>query len=216
MRIRPLAVPSQHGHLEALLWYPPSPPLATALVCHLHPRLGGNMHNNTVYRMAKAWTSAHVTSLRFNFQGVGKSTGGLREARGLEEGLGELEDAQSALDFLHAQHPSLPLFASGFSFGARTALALALKEPRVQRVLAVGVGVDFFDMRFVAQLKKPIAFVHAENDEFGKLQHLQALARQVQAPTRLFVVPHAAHLFLGHMQSLEVQLAQAIAWLGEG
>jgi len=165
------------------------------------------MHNNTTYRMAKAWTLAHVAALRFNFSSVGS------QATNTEEGTAELEDAQSALAFLQTQQPALPLLCSGFSFGARTALALALREPRIKRVLAVGVGVDFFDMRFVAQLKTPVAFVHAEKDEFGKLQNLQALAKQVQAPNKLFIVPQASHLFTHHMQSLEEKLAQAIAWL---
>jgi len=185
----------------------PPKPLASAVVCHLHPLYGGNMHNKTIYRIAKAWTKAQVSSLRFNFRGVGNSTGSH------SGGPGELEDAQAALDFLAKQQPGLALFASGFSFGARTALALALSEPRIQRVLAVGVGVDFFDMRFVAHLQKPVAFVHAENDEFGKLENLQKLASQIQAPNKLFVVPKASHLFLNHMQSLEEQLGQAIHWL---
>jgi alpha/beta superfamily hydrolase len=204
-----LAIPIAHGHLEALLESPPEPQ-AYAAVCHLHPLLGGNMHNNTTYRIAKAWTQANVSSLRFNFRGVGKSTGSY------SDGLGELEDAQTALDFLEKQQPSLPLFASGFSFGARTALSLALSESRVERVLAVGVGVDFFDMRFVAGLRKPVAFVHAEQDEFGKLENLQALANQMQAPNKLFVVPGASHLFLNHMKGLEEQLARAVAWLVRG
>jgi len=168
------------------------------------------MHNNTLYRMAKAWTWAHVSSLRFNFRGVGNSTGSY------DGGPGELEDALAALEFLHQQQPSLPLFASGFSFGARTALSLAAQASCVKCVLAVGVGVDFFDMRFVAHLKKPVAFVHAENDEFGKLENLQALANQMQAPNKLFVVPGATHLFLNHMKPLEEQLEKAIAWLLEG
>jgi alpha/beta superfamily hydrolase len=168
------------------------------------------MHNNVIYRVAKAWAEAQVSSLRFNFRGVGNSTGSY------SGGSGELEDAQAAFDFLKRQKPSLPLFASGFSFGARTALSLALSEPRVERVLAVGVGVDFFDMRFVAGLKKPVAFVHAEQDEFGKLETLQALANQMQAPNKCFVVPGASHLFLNHMKELEEQLAKAAAWLVEG
>jgi len=165
------------------------------------------MHNNVTYRIAKAWNQAQVSALRFNFRGVGNSTGSY------SGGPGELEDAQAALDFLEKQHPPLPLFAGGFSFGAQTALRLALSSPRVERVLAVGAGVDFFDMRFVAQLKKPVAFVHAEKDTFGKLENLQALASHISAPCQLFVVPQASHLFLNHLESLEEQLTLAVNWL---
>ena len=201
-----LTIPAAHGCLEALLDGPPAPQ-ALALVCHLHPAFGGHMHNNTVYRIAKAWNEAGTSSLRFNFRGVGKSTGTH------SGGPGELEDAHTALDFLHQKGPSLPLVVSGFSFGAYAALSLALKDTRVRGTLAVGAGVDFFDMRFVTQLKQPAAFVHAEKDEFGKWEHLQALTQQMQAPCKLFVVPGASHLFVGHMQSLEEQLTQATTWL---
>jgi alpha/beta superfamily hydrolase len=68
-----LDLPVEHGHLEAIL-KENATPFAAAVVCHPHPRHGGTMNNNVVYRVAKALTDAGAAVLRFNFRGVGRST----------------------------------------------------------------------------------------------------------------------------------------------
>ena len=80
-----------HGRLEALLWKVPSPK-AAALVCHPHPLGGGTMHNHLTFRIADAFRQAGVSALRFNFRGVGRSTGTY------DNGVGEVDDARAALD----------------------------------------------------------------------------------------------------------------------
>src|SRR3954467_5173744 len=67
-------IPVGHGELEALLPEPPAA-VAAAVVCHPHPRGGGTMNNNVVYRLAKALGARGVTALRFNFRGGGAPTG---------------------------------------------------------------------------------------------------------------------------------------------
>src|SRR6187549_1533957 len=125
-------IPVSHGRLEALHWAVPNP-RGAAIVCHPHPVHGGTMHNHVTYRLAQAWRDANVACVRFNFRGVGRSTGAH------DEGRGEIDDARAALDWVAAQTPDVPLYASGFSFGARTALQLSRRDTRVQKVLVVGV-----------------------------------------------------------------------------
>ena len=48
-----VAIPVAHGQLEAILREPEAA-VAVAVVCHPHPRGGGTMNNNVVYRVAKA------------------------------------------------------------------------------------------------------------------------------------------------------------------
>jgi alpha/beta superfamily hydrolase len=199
-------IPVSHGRLEAL-WWDVEKPRAAAIVCHPHPQHGGTMHNHVTYRLAQAWRDAQVASVRFNFRGVGRSTGSY------DEGKGEIDDAKAALDFIASKSPEAPLFASGFSFGSRTALALALREPRIQKVLAVGVAVDLFDVEFVTQLEKPVAFIHADNDEYGKLENLRALLARMKAPHTLFVVPSSDHLCTGRLDAFSDAAKQAVAWM---
>src|SRR3954471_11458526 len=97
------------GRLEAILWKPvtnDAPPMA-ALVCHPHPLFGGTMHNKVVFQAAKSIDALGIPVLRFNFRGAGLSAGVH------DRGLGEREDAQSALQFLIAEFPRVPLLVAG-------------------------------------------------------------------------------------------------------
>ena len=188
-------IPVSHGRLEAL-WWKVEKPRAAAVVCHPHPLHGGTMHNHVTYRIAQTFRDNGISCVRFNFRGVGRSTG----THG--EGVGEIEDARAALDWVALQEPAVPLWLGGFSFGCRTALQLALRDQRVEKVLAVGLAVDIFDLTFVTGLKQPTAFVHSDHDEYGKLENLRALLTRVPAKHELFVVPDADHLCNGRLDEL--------------
>lgn len=195
-----------HGRLEALL-SDVAQPVGAAVVCHPHPAHGGTMHNHVTYRLAHAWRDANVAALRFNFRGVGRSTGEY------DDGVGELDDAAHAFAFLAHRFDGVPRYASGFSFGARTALQLAIREPRVRGVIAVGLPIDMFDVSFVQQVRCPVAFVHSDTDEFGALANMRELLQTVSAPHRLFVVPEADHLCNGRLEAFSGAAAQAVSWL---
>ncbi|MBL8949935.1 MAG: alpha/beta fold hydrolase [Myxococcaceae bacterium] len=199
-------IPVSHGRLEALHWAVEKP-VAAAIVCHPHPLHGGTMHNHVTYRLAQAWRDANVACVRFNFRGVGRSTGQH------DQGKGEVDDARAALDWLASQTPGVPLIASGFSFGSRTALKLATLEPRIQKVLAVGVAVDLFDLRFVKGLEQPAAFIHADTDEYGKLENVRALLGELKAKHELFVVSASDHLCTGRLDAFSEQAKQAVSWV---
>jgi alpha/beta superfamily hydrolase len=199
-------IKATHGRLEGLLWAVDGA-RAAAVVCHPHPQHGGTMHNHVTYRLARAFRDHGVTSLRFNFRGVGRSTGVY------DEGRGELADAVAALDFLQGLYPELPLYGAGFSFGARVALQLGASDARVKKLLAAGLAVSLFDYSFVTRLAKPIAFIQAERDEYGPLAKVEALLAEVPAPHKLFVVPASDHLCTGRLKELEGAASEAVRWL---
>ncbi len=165
------------------------------------------MHNHVTYRLAQAWRDAQVSCVRFNFRGIGRSTGTY------DDGRGEVDDAAAAFDFVEKETPGVPHYASGFSFGSRAALALGLRDARVQKILAVGVAVDVFDMGFVAQIEKPVAFVHADNDEYAKLESIRALLAKLKGPHELFVVPNSDHLCTGRLDAFSAEAKKAVDWL---
>src|SRR4051794_26583998 len=82
----------------------------TALVLHPHPLYGGTMNNKVVYNLYKTLVDNDFTVLRINFRGVGRSMGKF------DEGVGEMTDAATALDWLQLNNPlsSVHLIA-GFS-----------------------------------------------------------------------------------------------------
>ncbi|HVE84825.1 MAG TPA: alpha/beta fold hydrolase [Myxococcales bacterium] len=201
-----LDIPVSHGRLEALLWTVEGA-RAAAVVCHPHPLHGGTMHNHVTYRLADAFRKAGVCALRFNFRGVGRSSGQY------DEGRGEVDDARAALDFLQQQQPGVPLLLAGFSFGSRVALQLALEDVRVERVLAAGVALRAFSFGLVQELKKPKAFIQGDRDEYAALEDVQKLVERAPPPRKLFVVPDCDHLATGRLDAFEQASAEAVAWL---
>lgn len=193
-------IPVSHGHLEALLKEPDALLRGAAVVCHPHPLFGGTMHTRAVYRAAQALNEAGLAALRFNFRGVGASTGTHAE------GVGEREDARAALDWLEARYPGRPLVAGGFSFGSMVALATAAGDPRVVALLGLGLPIErdeSYDFSFLAGVAKPILIVQGENDEFGSgakiAEHLAPLGDHIT----LVRVPGSDHYFADRTEELK-------------
>jgi alpha/beta superfamily hydrolase len=196
-----LFIPVAHGQLEAILKEPrTSPALGVALVLHPHPLGGGTMHNKVVFRAASALNDAGLITLRINFRGVGQSTGEH------DEGRGELEDVRAGLQYLAEAYPGKPVTLCGFSFGAWVGLGVGMLDDRVRNMISIGTPVDKYDFSFLATCRKPILFVHSDQDEFGSVSRLQDLVDQIKqhyASVELRVIRGSGHFFEGHLDELK-------------
>jgi uncharacterized protein len=199
-------IPVEHGQLETIL-REPADPIAASVVCHPHPKGGGTMNNNVVYRAAKALVDRRVVALRFNFRGVGASTGSY------DHGVGEQDDVRAAIDFLRARHPTLPLWVTGFSFGARVGLTVGADSPEIVELFGIGLALSMFDYSFLASCTKPKAIVQAADDEYGGRTAIEAATAEMAEPKRLWVVDNATHLFPGRLDAFETAAGQAVDWL---
>src|SRR5436190_2823361 len=112
---------------------------AAVVFAHPHPQYGGTMHTKVVYQAAKALARIGCAVLRFNFRGAGRSAGTF------DEGRGEREDFQAALDFMHERYPGAPLWAGGMSFGSWVGLTVAASDRRVQALIGIAMPVDQYD-----------------------------------------------------------------------
>jgi hypothetical protein len=192
-----LFVPASHGRLEVILKEPAGESRGVGLVCHPHPLGGGTMHNKVVFRMASGLLDAGLTTLRFNFSGVGASTGEM--ADGLEGGK---QDVRDALSYLAENYPGEEITLAGFSFGSRTGTEVAMNDDRVARLISVGTPVDKYgDYDFLTAVKKPILFVHGDKDEFGQLASLRGLTDRI-AHAEVVVFKNCGHFFEGHLDEL--------------
>ena len=200
-----LFIEAPHGRLEAILKEPSvSAPKGVALVLHPHPLGGGTMHNKVVFRAASALSDAGLIVLRINFRGVGQSSGEH------DEGRGELDDVLAGLDYLKDKYPDYALTICGFSFGARVGMEVGISDPRVVNLISVGTPVDKYDFTFLESCRKPILFVHGDNDEFGGVARLQQLVNKLALYTevQLSVVKGADHFFEGHLDELKSAITE--------
>jgi alpha/beta superfamily hydrolase len=161
---------------------------------------GGTMHTKAVYRAGQALNEVGLAVLRFNFRGVGASTG----SHG--GGIAEREDAEAALAWLAARYPGSPLVAGGFSFGSMVALTVGAQDPRVAALLGLGLPIErdeAYDFSFLANVRKPVLVVQGENDEFGSgaaiAEHLAPLGSHIT----LVRVPGADHYFAERIDEMK-------------
>ncbi len=195
------------GRLEALLEEPEDrDPVEACLVCHPHPLYGGTMHNKVVYRIARGLRRAGGVVLRFNFRGVNLSHG--EHAHGV----GEVEDAQAALQYLRGLYPELPFTLAGFSFGSRVILRLgcSLTDARngsPERLIAVGFPTSLGSFDYLAACTLPKMFIQSTVDEFGPKDKLAAAYENFSPPKRLEFIEAGDHFFAGALEKLEESIA---------
>jgi alpha/beta superfamily hydrolase len=179
------------GPLEALLDEPQGAPHAAVVFAHPHPLYGGTMHSRPVYQTAKALAGIGVAVLRFNFRGVGVSSGVY------DGGIGEMADYRAALDAMAARYPGLPLWAAGYSFGGWVAWNVGLDDARVPLLVGLALPVNRFDFRPVAASGKATFLVHGEHDEVVPARDIRRFYAELQEPKELVIIEGADHVFDG-------------------
>ena len=195
---RAVKIPVSHGWLEAVIREPAEAPRGAAVVCHPHPLHGGTMHTKAVVRTAQGFNDAGLVALRFNFRGVGISTGSH------DDGHGEKDDVRSALDWLETRYPTLPMVVGGFSFGSMVGLGVGTEDPRVVALLGLGLPVKKaeYDYSFLARADKPVLVVQGENDEFGSGAAAAAVLGPMGPHITLVRISGAGHYFVGRLDEL--------------
>jgi len=173
---------------------------SAVVLAHPHPQYGGTMHTKAVFQSAKALARIGCAVLRFNFRGVGRSSGSF------DGGPGEKDDFRAALDFVHDRYPGVPLWAAGMSFGSWIALSVGADDPRVSTLIGISMPLSRFDFTAVAESSKAKFFIQGERDETCPLKDARAVYARAAEPKELVIIDGANHVFDG--QASEV--AEAI------
>lgn len=195
------------GRLEALLNSGSPNAKYAVLLCHPHPLGGGTMHNKVVYHAMKAFQSAGLPVLRFNFRGTGLSEGQH------DQGRGEQDDVRAALDWLD-RNLHLPILFAGFSFGSYVGLSATCSDQRVKGAVALGLPVAAegrgYTYDFLSNCLIPKLFVSGTNDQFGPRAQVAAVVAAAHPPTEMVWVEGAGHFFVGKLDQVQ---AAILDWL---
>ena len=195
-------IPASHGQLEAILKETSGERKGVGLVCHPHPLGQGTMHNKVVFRAAAGLVDAGLTTLRFNFRGVGASTGVHNEVEG------GVEDVRDALAYLYENYPDEDVTVAGFSFGSRTGMQVGMSDERVDRLISIGTPAEKYrDYDFLVDVKKPILFLHGDNDEFCSVESLRSITDRIPQ-AEVVVFENCGHFFDEHLNELRDAVAE--------
>jgi alpha/beta superfamily hydrolase len=174
-----------------------------ALIAPPHPLYGGSMTSPVVGEVAWACQRAGYATLRFEWRGVGASTG-------TPSGEAGDADADYAAALAHlGETVSGPLLAAGYSFGAAAALRAVVAQPRVRRLVLVAPPAALLDRAALSGFRGSALLITGEHDSYAPPDALAALV--AGAPRRaLEVIPGADHFFQSGLAGISRAVA---AWL---
>jgi alpha/beta superfamily hydrolase len=205
-RIESFFLPGPAGRIACMLKRPDGPAgeSAAAVVCHPHPLFGGTMHNKVVHAAAEAIVDTGIPVLRFNFRGAGGS-GGVHD-----DGRGEQDDLRAVMDHMSRLYPESPLLLAGYSFGACVALAVGCRDPRAAALIGIGLPVNLMPFDFLRTCDRPLTIIQGDDDAFGALPLVMAVAAHVPGGARVVAIKGAAHNFAGRLDELARRVAESI------
>lgn len=209
-------IPAPAGVLEVdALWQqdnPNDPNTDTvALLCHPNPLFEGTMNNKvvtTMYRFARD-NGMHV--VRFNFRGVGHSTGEHDYADG------EVVDAMTVLQWIAGQTNARKLWLGGFSFGGYVTARVAeqvmiaphvwdVSDFEIAKIALIAPSVEKNDSSDLSLPADKTFEIYGNADEVIDPDSMQAFAESLGIAVS--VVEGAGHFFHGRLSELKKLLEQ--------
>ena len=182
----------------------PSGATAGVVVCHPHPLYGGDMDSSVVVRAVEACAGRNVATLRFNFRGVGASTGTH------DDGRGEQDDVRAALADLRRRLPAgAALGLAGYSFGAAMAAQVAAEAPLAGLAL-IAPPLRVMPMASAPTAHGPVLIVVGAEDQYCPSSALDSL-RDALPQAMITVLEGADHFFFGALDDLGAALGD---WAG--
>lgn len=196
-----LLIPGSAGELEILPVDAASK--KTAIICHPHPLQGGTMTNKIVTTLARTFADCGCNTVRFNFRGVGKSTGEY------DDGRGELDDLKTVVAWAKKNFQINELWLAGFSFGGWIATKGAL-QLSPQKLITVAPMFARLKQENIEDLKTDWILVQGEQDELVSAEALFAWTEQLTHPPHILHFPETGHFFHGKLGLLREQLTQVL------
>ena len=194
--------PGPEGRLEGR--YHPVPTerdAPIAIILHPDPKFGGTMNNKVVYNLHYAFHKMGFTVLRFNFRGVGRSQGEY------DQGIGELSDAASSLDYLQSLNPNArQCWIAGFSFGAWIGMQLLMRRPEVSGFISVAPPANNYDFSFLAPCPSSGLIINGTADRVVPPPSVEELSAKLKLQKGITIthteVEGAGHFFDRHMDEM--------------
>jgi uncharacterized protein len=185
------------GDLEARIETPQGLERVTAfgVICHPHPLFGGTLDNKVVYSLARAFHDLNVPTIRFNFRGVGKSTGSFAE------GVGETDDVLAVVAAGREKWPDAQLWLGGFSFGGAVAIR-ATPAANPARLVTVAPAIRRVSLDGVSMPQCPWLIIQGDNDDLVNHAEVIDWAAKLPHPPEIALLPGVEHFFHGKLNEL--------------
>jgi alpha/beta superfamily hydrolase len=150
------------------------------------------MDNPVVIRLAEVAETLGIATLRFNFRGVGASTG--------QHGGGEAEvdDVMAARAAMAERLPGdAAIGLAGYSFGAAVAARVAAAASDLPALALVAPPLGMYALDFLVRSPDPTLLVAGTKDQYCPEDALRQLGDRVAA--EVDIIEGAEHFFFGKL-----------------
>jgi hypothetical protein len=171
------------------------------VVAHPHPMYGGTMDSHVVRAVCEMAHEHGLGYLRFNFRGVGASTGTH------DSGLGEAADLKAAVR--KAGELGETVLVSGYSFGSW----VATRVPPPMPLLLIAPPTEQYDFSGSDPGSRPVHMIAATDDPSCLILYVKDLEAQ---GARVRWIDGADHIFTGKYVLLRNAIGDALDDLGLG
>lgn len=182
----------------------PNPGLPVAIIAHPHPLHGGTMDNKVVTSLSRMYRLLGIDAVRFNFRGVGGSSGEY------DQGRGEVDDVLAVVDYIRQQRAGAELMLAGFSFGSAMVAAasevLAARSVPCRHLVLVAPPVDRYSYAPEGSFTCSCCLVIGDEDEIVDSTVVRAWVETLNTPPKLINIPGAGHFFHGCLTELRERL----------
>jgi hypothetical protein len=173
-----------------------------ALILHPHPRAGGQMNHPVAVQLYHLFMKRGFATLRFNFRGVGRSQGEF------DQGIGELADAATALDWLQANNPAASqTWVAGYSFGAWVGMQLLMRRPETDGFISVSPPTNMYDFSFLAPCPASGLILHGTADTVVPPVEVEKVVSKLRTQKGIVIdydlVEGATHFWAEHLPEVE-------------
>jgi len=172
-----------HVRLEGL--YAHSGGTLGAVISHPHPLMGGDMGNSIVGTLAETLFACGLSTFRFNFRGVGRSSGNF------DDGRGEQYDVLSAVSYME-DHGVRAILPAGYSFGAWVTAGV-LNRTNLLPAILVSPPIDLFGFDFQALRGRVGLIICGDQDPYCPTGRIKSVSAELDC--RLEIIPDCDHFF---------------------
>lgn len=167
------------------------------ILCHPHPLHQGTMNNKVVTTAIRAWQALGLSTLRFNFRGVGSSQGQYGE------GVGEQADLLSVVEWIRKRLPQARLWLGGFSFGSWIALKTS-NEVSPAGLITIAPALRLLDFSSLQLPQCPWLIIQGSADELVPLETFEEWAHSIgeKRAVEVEVLEGASHFFHGRLPEI--------------
>ncbi len=187
-------------------WDVPEQAERGVILCHPHPLHRGTLSVPLFEAITADLLTRSVAVLRFNFRGVGRSTGDH------DHGIAEIDDVAAAVDHAHEQYPELEFGVAGWSFGATTALRWHARDRSEHNYVGIAPGMGRNGSQRLPAAgslhRVPRTFIVGDRDQL--VPHEEVVAYGETSGATVHILKGSDHFFYFREQKVACLLAAGL------